>query len=489
MSMKKRARQRVLALQRHVASCLPSAAPGVKSSGATGGITDGEHCREAGESALRRCNPQSASVVLSARSSSSSEQGSHQSSPASAGATIAISSLSRLAGDALLSTLAATAPRPGGLLDAMRLRGMLPAFGAAALKSRLSPVLQVAAQYSPVLSVPHGVREGGQHRAASDRSQRITAPVERLAPPRSGARVAVAALAGCNPAALPMPSATSGGPSETVTSGSNRAALEAPAADMLDRPGATGQPVPGNPQPRNLQLGDTLPRDALSRLAASSLLASPGASPSSQGKSGKRSLARLSSARKVKVSRTAGASAGLAATECTHAVPSPPPASPRVCTPMWPPVPGFPSAPRTAPQARSVPSEAWLELRQVALPPADPADNYELSEKGEDSEAEEPDRGGKHVPAWSLNFLSLIEKQADTDPDTIFGCRVPACDLEAIFRDADYTRCQRDRPRRRRGSSGEWRRDRLSQKEVAEYKRKMGHKNRWVRNEDNIPSK
>lgn len=124
--------------------------------------------------------------------------------------------------------------------------------------------------------------------------------------------------------------------------------------------------------------------------------------------------------------------------------------------------------------------EPWLELRRVRLPPRDPLESYEISDKGEDSEVEEPDRSHKHVPAWSLNYLSLIEKQADTDPDTIFGSRVPQCDLEAIFKDEHYAWCGKDRPRRRRGSSGEWRRDRLKQQEVCEYKRKMGHVKRGL---------
>jgi len=123
--------------------------------------------------------------------------------------------------------------------------------------------------------------------------------------------------------------------------------------------------------------------------------------------------------------------------------------------------------------------EPWRSLLETKLPPPREEDNYELSDKGEDSEAEEPDRSHKHVPAWSKQYLQLLERQLQTDPDTIFGCRVPKVDLEVIFRDEDYRRVQKERPKRRRGSSGNWGQDRLSRAEVAEYKKKMGQFKRW----------
>ena len=39
----------------------------------------------------------------------------------------------------------------------------------------------------------------------------------------------------------------------------------------------------------------------------------------------------------------------------------------------------------------------------------------QVSDKGEDSDAEEPDRSHKHVPSWSLNFLEAMEKQLSTE--------------------------------------------------------------------------
>jgi len=92
------------------------------------------------------------------------------------------------------------------------------------------------------------------------------------------------------------------------------------------------------------------------------------------------------------------------------------------------------------------------------------------------------------VPRWSSQYLELIEKQADIDPDTIFGRRVPRCDLVAIFSNDLYHGCNKERPKRKRGSSGEWRQDRLTTQEVGEYKKKMGHGKSWTANAENLDS-
>jgi len=120
--------------------------------------------------------------------------------------------------------------------------------------------------------------------------------------------------------------------------------------------------------------------------------------------------------------------------------------------------------------------EPWMILRQQALGDPNKEDNYEISEKGDDSEAESPeqDRKNKHVPAWCKDWITLLKSQANLDPDSIFGTKVPRCELENIFTDADYALRNKKRPRRKRGSSGEWKKDRLTQIEIDEYKRKMG---------------
>merc|ERR1719271_1348987 len=85
-----------------------------------------------------------------------------------------------------------------------------------------------------------------------------------------------------------------------------------------------------------------------------------------------------------------------------------------------PPVPVFPPRPKEVP---------------IALPPKLDEDNYEISEKDENSDeaCEEPDRSHKHVPRWCSNYLETLATQSSLDPDSIFGNKVPRCDLDAIF--------------------------------------------------------
>jgi hypothetical protein len=135
-----------------------------------------------------------------------------------------------------------------------------------------------------------------------------------------------------------------------------------------------------------------------------------------------------------------------------------------------------PPVPIYSPVPKKQPLEQWMLLRQQPLGDPRPEDNYEISEKGSDSEAESPeaDRKKKHVPAWCKDWITLLNAQANIDPDSIFGTKVPRCELENIFTDVDYAIRNKKRPRRKRGSSGEWKKDRLTQFEIDEYKRKMG---------------
>jgi len=122
--------------------------------------------------------------------------------------------------------------------------------------------------------------------------------------------------------------------------------------------------------------------------------------------------------------------------------------------------------------------EAWQLVRQIPLPPQNPDDNYELSDQA-DSDADETleaqRRSLKHQPRWSENYLELLKKQSDLDPDTIFGGRVPCCILEDVFTDDLYEQVGKTRPKRKRGSSGNWKgRDQLCPDEIDAYKRKLG---------------
>jgi len=121
-------------------------------------------------------------------------------------------------------------------------------------------------------------------------------------------------------------------------------------------------------------------------------------------------------------------------------------------------------------------------LRQLALSPPHPEDNYEISDPGGDSDADDHaarDRSSKHVPLWCNSYLDVLAKQADIDPDTIFDSKVPHCRLEDIFLDAMYKQAGKNRPKRRRGSSGDWCKDRLTKQEIRNYKTRMGHVRSW----------
>lgn len=137
---------------------------------------------------------------------------------------------------------------------------------------------------------------------------------------------------------------------------------------------------------------------------------------------------------------------------------------------------------KVADVAQTVPAlEPWRVLRQhTRLSTKRVEDNYEISDK-ESSDAEEPDRSHKHVPAWSADLskvADMVLTQAEVDPDSIFG-PVPHCDLEQIFPDCFYVHAKTINPKRPRGSSCQWLHDRLSNHEITKYRQKMGQRRRW----------
>eukprot|EP00928_Gymnodinium_smaydae_P011160 TRINITY_DN14152_c0_g1_i1.p1 TRINITY_DN14152_c0_g1~~TRINITY_DN14152_c0_g1_i1.p1 ORF type:complete len:669 (+),score=125.95 TRINITY_DN14152_c0_g1_i1:85-2091(+) len=156
-----------------------------------------------------------------------------------------------------------------------------------------------------------------------------------------------------------------------------------------------------------------------------------------------------------------------------------------------PPVPDFQprGSPRhaTQPVGDLAPEPPAVRLRRIELPPADPEDNYEISEPGdlEDEEAlmlsQDRDRTHKHVPSWCASYLEDLAAQVTVDPDSIFGSRVPSCDLTSVFPDSLYATVGQNVPKRRRGSSGDWGQDKLTRMEVIAYKRVMGHRDTWDR--------
>lgn len=121
-------------------------------------------------------------------------------------------------------------------------------------------------------------------------------------------------------------------------------------------------------------------------------------------------------------------------------------------------------------------------LRRRKLPPKKPEDNYELSDvdpESDDDARESTDRSRKQVPDWSKDFTAALSRQTNADPDSIFSHKVPPCRLEDIFGEGLYREAGKTRPVRRRGSSSDWTKDRLTHKDVRAYKERMGHKESW----------
>lgn len=133
-----------------------------------------------------------------------------------------------------------------------------------------------------------------------------------------------------------------------------------------------------------------------------------------------------------------------------------------------------------------------LEIRAMTLPPKKPEDNYAISEYGGDSEGEDAAerdkmRQKKAVPKWCEDYFSGVQQQQGIDPDSIFG-RVPRCVMDDVFPESLYQQVGRKRPARRRGSSGDWKRDRLTRNEIRSYKQRMGQQRSWDEPEMSPPA-
>ena len=134
--------------------------------------------------------------------------------------------------------------------------------------------------------------------------------------------------------------------------------------------------------------------------------------------------------------------------------------------PVWPPPP---------PEKPQVP-ENPLPLPLNELNIRSPLDTYQISDRDESDSDESDDSGTgpkKKIPDWAQkeNLITALKQQYDEngnrlDPDALFP-EVETCDLEAIF----------DKKRNRfkkRTSSGNWTKDRVTAAEKLVYKRTMG---------------
>jgi len=99
-------------------------------------------------------------------------------------------------------------------------------------------------------------------------------------------------------------------------------------------------------------------------------------------------------------------------------------------------------------------------------------DNYELSEKCSTDE-DSPDRSGKKIPDWCRNWPEKVSAQNLFDPDSIFGGKVANPDLNRIFGPDVRSK------KKRRGSSENWEKDRLTKREVDAYKKRTNQLKEW----------
>ncbi len=143
---------------------------------------------------------------------------------------------------------------------------------------------------------------------------------------------------------------------------------------------------------------------------------------------------------------------------------------------------GEPQAPQSSFVPRYTPAPCPVEIvteSLVLLPDSPiPEDQYEMTE-WEDSENEMGDdekerkRLAKRIPAWCIGWIETAKTQTSIDPDTVFGSRIPRCDLEVLFGQTNnaYLKARKGR----RGSSGEWGMDDVTRRELEEYRAIMGH--------------
>jgi hypothetical protein len=129
-----------------------------------------------------------------------------------------------------------------------------------------------------------------------------------------------------------------------------------------------------------------------------------------------------------------------------------------------------------APAPFSLPSLHTSPQRQdqYDLSPWEDSDADAQKSRAEREEEKRERRAKKHVPAWCKTWQADAKRQNHADPDGIFFSlkKFPKCDLQVIFGASEKLL-----KKRRRGSSGNWGIDGLTDLEIEEYKRKMGLKN------------
>lgn len=116
------------------------------------------------------------------------------------------------------------------------------------------------------------------------------------------------------------------------------------------------------------------------------------------------------------------------------------------------------------------------EEDQYDISPWEDSDDEAHSQKtrAEREEEKRAIRAKKHIPEWCKNYKDAASRQNSIDPDGVFFClkKFPKCDLHLIFGTSEKIQ-----KAKRRGSSGNWGIDGLTDLEIDDYKRKMGQRN------------
>lgn len=381
--------------------------------------------------------------------------------------------------DCHVQQLLATSPRPGGLLESMRARGTLQVAASPAMQpaARRSPPMQPAASpalmpgISPAVATIQVAMSSQPQPAGSSRVLPVVAPA--IAGTQAGSPATLSPATFMQQAPSPRPADVRSQTSAASTPKSTGSCQPSTAGPSQSQGASSSQPSTGSSsQPASASKSGGSKASEKEKIAST-----PTAKKAKAGKGGGKSAKRASLVGKASKARRAQTAAAAAAVARQPQI-APQPVAAAVAAP------GAAAGFAEQKVAIQQPDEPWRRFREKPLPPKKQEDNWEISDK-EDSDDEGADeeqdrnRANKPVPTWCVDYKQALAAQEGVDPDSIFSSRVPFCDIDAIFPDTLYRERGRKPPKRKRGSSCQWAKDRLSSSNIARYRAKMGQLKRW----------
>jgi hypothetical protein len=164
-----------------------------------------------------------------------------------------------------------------------------------------------------------------------------------------------------------------------------------------------------------------------------------------------------------------------------HTEASPPCVRPRISANL---TPQSPKVSKANMAAAFTPLEPTFEFPRIATEPLE-EDQFSVTSysetdtehKAEQDERRRKRRAKKRIPDWCRDWQYMAKLQQHVDPDAIFFSlqAFPKCDLHKIFGDKDkFVGSASSRPKKHRGSSGNWGVDGLTDLEIINYKKLMG---------------